>query len=155
MTVCITITIRAAYGQGDDGTLSGHIEDPSGAAVAGTVVQLLHVDRNQSSEFKSDSQGRFRFPYLPVGEYEVRIQLAGFQPVVPEGESVDRTGAGYSDRAGRRRSYRNCQHRRGRYTDTRDRCAPKWPIPSGTGEIQSLPSNGRNYLDLVLLCLAC
>src|SRR6185436_11248409 len=62
--------------------LSGHIKDPSGAAVADTLVRLLYVDRNQSYEFKSDSEGRFRFPYLPVGEYEVRIQLAGFQPVI-------------------------------------------------------------------------
>src|SRR5437762_7524221 len=63
-------------------SLSGHIEDPSGAAVAGAIVQILNVNRNQSSEFTSDPQGRFRFPYLPVGAYEVRIQKAGFQPVV-------------------------------------------------------------------------
>ena len=78
VSLCILILATQAFPQSVDlATLSGHIEDPSGAAVAGTVVQLLHVDRNQSSEFKSDSQGRFRFPYLPVGEYEVRVQ----QPV--------------------------------------------------------------------------
>ena len=63
-------------------TLSGHIEDPSGAAVQGATVQLSYADRNQSSVSRSDANGSFRFSYLPVGEYEVRVQQPGFQPVV-------------------------------------------------------------------------
>src|SRR4030095_4345006 len=151
VSLCILILATRALSQSVDlATLSGHIEDPSGAAVAGSVVQLLNVDRNQSSEFKSDSQGRFRFPYLPVGEYEVRVQLAGFQPVVRKvnlsiGQALDipielavaavtTTVNIVADD-----------------TATLETLRTQMADTIRTGEIESLPSNGRNYLDLVLL----
>src|SRR5678815_4850956 len=151
VSLCILILATQAFPQSVDlATLSGHIEDPSGAAVAGTVVQLLHVDRNQSSEFKSDSQGRFRFPSLPVGEYEVRIQLAGFQPVVRKvnlsiGQLLDIP----------------IELAVAAVTASVNIVADDTPILETlrtqmadtirSGEIESLPSNGRNYLDLALL----
>ena len=58
VSLCILILATQAFPQSVDlATLSGHIEDPSGAAVAGTVVQLLHVDRNQSSRIQERLRG--------------------------------------------------------------------------------------------------
>ena len=94
--LCILLPVTAAVARQSVNfpTLGGHIEDPSGAAVSGATVQILHIDRNQSSESTTDAQGRFRFPYLSVGEYEIRIQQSGFQPIVRKvnlsiGQAVD------------------------------------------------------------------
>src|SRR5262245_1997650 len=59
-------------------TLSGRVADANGAAVAGASVAAINLDQNRSSTAQSDSQGRFRFLYLPVGRYRLKIEARGF-----------------------------------------------------------------------------
>jgi hypothetical protein len=129
--------------------LSGHIEDPNGNFVAGATIQIREVERNQPSETTSDERGRFRFSYLPIGDYEVRIQQPGFQPALRRiklsiGQAADisikllvaaiTTTVTVTDDTPIIETLR---------TQIADTIA--------TAEIESLPLNGRNYLDLALL----
>jgi hypothetical protein len=41
-------------------------------------VVARQLDTNQSSELRSDGSGRFRFPYLRVGRYEIVVSRDGF-----------------------------------------------------------------------------
>src|SRR5262245_43834792 len=59
-------------------TLSGQVEDTSGAAIAAATVAITNVERNQTSTTLTDEQGRFRFLYLPVGAYQLRVERTGF-----------------------------------------------------------------------------
>src|SRR6187551_698582 len=59
-------------------SLSGVVTDPQGAAIAGAQVIARRVDTNVVAEAMTDQQGRFRFPYLRVGAYEVRIRKQDF-----------------------------------------------------------------------------
>ena len=52
--------------------------DPSGAAVQGATVSARNIDTNVSSAMPTDADGRFRFPYLKVGPYEVVVRRNGF-----------------------------------------------------------------------------
>jgi hypothetical protein len=62
-------------------SLGGRVSDPSGAVVPGATVTARHADTNIVSTAVSDADGRFRFPYLRVGRYELLVQLAGFRTV--------------------------------------------------------------------------
>ncbi|MCU1245872.1 MAG: hypothetical protein JWN02_1782 [Acidobacteria bacterium] len=58
-------------------SVSGTVLAPSGLPVSGAAVTIRNVDRNQSYAAQSDSRGRFRFPLLPVGDYQLAITASG------------------------------------------------------------------------------
>ena len=60
------------------GSVSGRIADEQGAVVPAARVVARQLDTNQSSELLSDGSGRFRFPYLRVGRYEIVVSRDGF-----------------------------------------------------------------------------
>ena len=71
-------TAAIVFGQGSGSSLSGLISDSSEAAVPSAKVTARHVSTNVTSETVSDNAGYYRFPSLPVGEYEVTVDHAGF-----------------------------------------------------------------------------
>jgi len=60
------------------GSIGGQVVDPSGAAVERARVTARATDTNLTSAAVTDNQGRFRFSYLKVGGYEIRIHKEGF-----------------------------------------------------------------------------
>ena len=62
-------------------SVSGRVTDPQGAVVPGALVTARQLDTNVSAEATTNQDGRFRFPYLKVGLYEVTIHLDGFADV--------------------------------------------------------------------------
>src|SRR5262245_54697914 len=60
------------------GSIAGRVTDPSGAVIAGAKVSTRQTETNIASSSLTDKEGRFRFPYLRVGQYELRIQQPGF-----------------------------------------------------------------------------
>src|SRR4051812_23585953 len=69
--VCAQETINYA-------SVSGRVTDPQGAVVPGAEVSARQTDTNVTLETVTNSEGRFRFPYLKVGPYEVRVHVQGF-----------------------------------------------------------------------------
>jgi hypothetical protein len=63
-------------------SISGRVADASGAAIPNAKVTARQVDTNITSTLLADKEGRFRFPYLRVGQYEVRVQQSGFASAV-------------------------------------------------------------------------
>ncbi|QHN05621.1 TonB-dependent receptor [Granulicella sp. WH15] len=62
----------------NNASLSGRVTDTSGAVVRHASVTAREIETNTSATTTSDAAGRFRFPYLRVGRYEVVVQEAGF-----------------------------------------------------------------------------
>src|SRR5262249_2178961 len=130
-------------------TLSGRVEDANGAAVAGATITATGLEQNQSSTAQSDAQGRFRFLYLPVGRYRLKIEAKGFAPLEREltltvGQALDvrlkLNVAGVTERLDIRSETPVIETVRTQVTET--------VLPA---EVDSLPLNGRNYLDLAAL----
>jgi hypothetical protein len=55
------------------------VVDDQGAVVPAARVTARQLDTNQIVAVESDGAGRFRFPYLRVGPYEVVVTRAGFR----------------------------------------------------------------------------
>ena len=62
----------------DYASVSGRVTDPSGAVVPGVEISARQVDTNLAVSVVSDRHGRFRFPYLRVGPYEITARGQGF-----------------------------------------------------------------------------
>ena len=65
--------------QGTTGTVLGTVTDPSGAAIPDAKVQVTNVGTGATQTTMSDSQGRYRVPDLPVGDYEIQSEKVGFE----------------------------------------------------------------------------
>jgi outer membrane receptor protein involved in Fe transport len=61
------------------GTISGHIQDATGAALPGVTVTLTSQDRGFSRSTVSDENGRYVFPAVPIGLFTVNASLQGFE----------------------------------------------------------------------------
>src|SRR4026207_1653736 len=76
--VCLTADQLAAQETINYGTISGRVTDPQGAAVPGASVSARQTETNLTRETVTDEDGRFRFPYLRIGRYEIAIHMSGF-----------------------------------------------------------------------------
>ena len=80
------------------GSITGHVVDPAEAAIPHVTVTALQLATNQAYATKTDEQGHFRLPYLPLGEYEISVQAPGFADPVQSAGTV-RGQSGSSRRA--------------------------------------------------------
>jgi hypothetical protein len=62
----------------NNASLSGRVTDASGALIRNATVTARNLATNAVSTAAADAAGRFRFPYLQVGQYEVCIHQTGF-----------------------------------------------------------------------------
>lgn len=72
-------------------SLSGVLNDPNGAAVAGVEVVLKNESTKKEYAAKTSEAGEFSLPVLPAGMYTLRTKFEGFKSLVVEHLSL---GAG-------------------------------------------------------------
>src|SRR5204863_1243817 len=65
-------------------SLSGRVLDSSGGAVESAEVTANQIETKFGNVTRTDAEGRFRFPYLKVGAYEITFQKQGFAVVTKE-----------------------------------------------------------------------
>ncbi|HEX2457329.1 MAG TPA: TonB-dependent receptor [Vicinamibacterales bacterium] len=130
-------------------SVSGRVTDPQGAIVAGAQVSARQTETNVTAETVTNSEGRFRFPYLKVGPYEVKVHVPGFLDStrtlgLTVGSAFDipivLAVAGLDTDVTVRGETTILETARSQIVGT---------VPQT--EVQSLPMNGRNFLDLALL----
>lgn len=82
--ILVLLLATLANGQASLGTgrVEGTILDSSGAAIADSTVLIANQDTGISFTQKSDSTGHFMFLSLPPGSYQVTIQKQGFKTEV-------------------------------------------------------------------------
>ena len=133
----------------NNASLSGRVTDPAGAVVQAAHVTTRQVATNIVRSTSTDAEGRFRFPYLAVGVYEVTIEDAGFANAT---RSVTLTvGADFSlpialSVAGKQTSV-NVNGAAPALEMNRSEVAET----ISQEEVQNLSLLGRNFLDLALL----
>ena len=148
---CAVASVHVTYAQEaiNFASVGGRVTDPQGAVVPGASVSARQTETNVVSETVTNAEGRFRLPYLKVGTYELKVHVDGFAattrtlrasvgaafdiPVVLEVAGLD-TSITVSGEA------TILEAARSQIAGT---------VPQS--EIQSLPMNGRNFLDLALL----
>jgi hypothetical protein len=69
-------------GQNSQGTILGHVQDPTGAAVSGAKVTATNVNTNVANHFTTDSTGDYVLVNMIPGTYQVKVEAAGFKTQV-------------------------------------------------------------------------
>ena len=78
---CIAIPVL----QGQEARLSGTVTDPTGAVATGVAITATQIRQTISFTAKTDGEGQFLFPRLPIGPYEVKAEASGFKTYVQSG----------------------------------------------------------------------
>jgi len=73
-----------SFAQTDRATLEGTVTDPSGGTISGANVTVTAVDTGITQERKTNSNGYYRFPGLPVGQFTVTVSNPSFKTKVIE-----------------------------------------------------------------------
>jgi hypothetical protein len=129
--------------------LSGRVLDSTGAAVGGASVTATNLETNQRQTAATDGEGRYRFAYLTVGTYQLAALAQGFaannrRVTLTIGQALDvplrLAVADVAEEVSVTTGVPVIETVRTQVAET-----------IRPGEIDELPLNGRNYLDLSLL----
>ena len=139
-----------AFAQEGTAALNGRITDHDGLPVAGVKVRALNAGTNASYSADTNETGLYNFPTLPPGTYNVIATKDGFQQAVRPGVELhvsDVISLNFSLQVGSVSQ-----------SVTVEGGAPLVETTSSeigglvnSKEIEDLPLNGRNYIDLSLL----
>jgi hypothetical protein len=143
-----SVSMASAQETTNYASVSGRVIDQSDAVVSGAAISARQTETNVTTTTVTDKEGRFRFPYLQVGPYEISVNKPGFAVVkrsltltvgsafeLPVSLAVASTAGEISVSA----STVVLEAARSQIASTISRA-----------ETESLPLNGRNYFDLAL-----
>src|SRR5580698_9711061 len=86
--MAVLFAITAAQGA-SEGSVTGTVTDPSGAAMASIVVSLRNAATGTQREVLTNAQGFYAIAALAIGEYEITVDQVGFAPYRRGGLAVD------------------------------------------------------------------
>jgi len=69
----------------DTATIVGTVADPSGAVIPGVKVTVLNRDKGFTRELVSNPSGEYMAAKVPIGNYVISAEAAGFQRLVRSG----------------------------------------------------------------------
>jgi hypothetical protein len=67
------------YAQNSQGTILGHVTDPTGAVVVGAAVKITNRDNSISRQTKTNSAGDYVLVNVVPGNYDVAVEMPGFK----------------------------------------------------------------------------
>ncbi len=77
-----------AFGQSQNASISGTITDATGAVVPNAQLELTNEQRQVTMKTTSASNGLYSFPNLVPGNYDLKVEAAGFKSVAQKGISI-------------------------------------------------------------------
>ena len=78
LTVCLC---AISFAQVDRSALNGTVQDPSGVGIPDSTITIESKATGFKRETKTSAIGSYQFLALPIGQYTVTINKAGFNPV--------------------------------------------------------------------------
>src|SRR6204780_3211006 len=69
---------QRVFGQVDEGSISGLVQDPTGAVVPGAQVTLLNTDQGITLTTTTNGAGEYTFSPVRIGHYSVSVTAPGF-----------------------------------------------------------------------------
>ena len=146
----LTVSSRYAFGQVDEGSITGTVEDTTGAVVGGAQVTLVNTDQGITLETKTNGNGSYTFSPIRAGHFSLTVVAKGFSKTTQKNITLQVAQA----------MQLNVQLKLGAATETVEvTTAP--PLMQteeasvgqviGTEQVNDLPLNGRNFTFLAQL----
>ncbi len=133
----------------NNASVRGRVIDPSGAVIQNAQVSARQVETGIAAATETDREGRFRFPYLKVGHYEIVVRHAGFADL---SEPLDLSvGSDFDLPLSLRVATSSTNITVAGQTTPLETARSQIAGTVTQTEINQLPLNGRNFLDIALL----
>ncbi|RMG52949.1 MAG: carboxypeptidase regulatory-like domain-containing protein [Acidobacteria bacterium] len=91
LAVAFLLLLNPASGMAQTATtgmIQGTVKDPTGAYITGATLRLTQVGTNIVRTTQSDDAGRYSFPLLPPGRYDLEVSKSGFTTIKQTGIPV-------------------------------------------------------------------
>src|SRR5438105_6598766 len=131
------------------GSITGTVTDPSGAVVSGAKVNIANVAGGQGASLTTNSAGTFNSGSLAPGNYKVQVSAKGFSTVsVPVTVLVNNTATANVKLAVGQES-QVVEVQASEVQVNTEQASVQGVL--NAQQIENLPVNGRNFLDLAQL----
>ena len=84
ISLLVLVSALQARAQQITGSIVGTVKDGQGAVVPGATVKATNADTGFSRAGTTASDGAYRIEYLPIGKYDVQVDMAGFKKFVQQ-----------------------------------------------------------------------
>jgi len=78
-----------SFAQSERGTITGTVQDSSGAVIQSARINITNSATNVALEASTNQNGEFTVPSLQPGTYTIRVEKSGFRPTELKGLTVD------------------------------------------------------------------
>ncbi len=95
--IAAIILTLAAAAQIATTTVTGTVNDPTGAAIPGATVTLVQAETNATQVVKTRQDGSYRAEFLPVGPYTIRAEASGFSALERKGVELTLASVAHID----------------------------------------------------------
>jgi len=132
------------------GSISGIVQDPSGAGVPRATVTAINSATGVRKTLTTDDRGAYSFLSLPVGRYDIEVTVLGFKPYTRTNVAVDANSALQVDvrlEIGARTDFVTVTEKQVEVDSTTTQMGDV----IGGAQITSVPLNGRSFTDLLAL----
>ena len=146
----LLIPAQHAFGQVDEGAISGTVQDATSAVIANAQVILLNTDQGITLETKTSNSGEYTFSPVRAGHYTLSVTSQGFQKTTQKNLTVEVA----------QHLLVNVQLKLGAATETVEVTTAPPELQTqdasvgqtiGSAEVNDLPLNGRNFTFLAQL----
>lgn len=139
-----------AHAQFESASVLGYVKDDSGAAVRNATLTLINISTNVTRTATSDGDGRYEFSSVPIGNYRVESQPAGFKSTHTQDFQLVTNARQRVDLTVSVGAVNETITVQGSPTLLETETSSRGQVISAR-EVENLPVNGRSYADLVLL----
>ncbi|MCW5967790.1 MAG: TonB-dependent receptor [Blastocatellales bacterium] len=131
-------------------TITGRIQDQQGAFIPGVKLTSRHIETGLRRTVVSDNEGRFTFPEMRVGAYEIEAERTGFRPLIRQGIQLTLGETSVVNLTMEVSTVSEGEEIRAEAPLVNTQ-TPELSYLVSERAVRELPLNGRNYTDLALL----
>ncbi|MBV9399270.1 MAG: carboxypeptidase regulatory-like domain-containing protein [Bryobacterales bacterium] len=88
----VVVCALSALAQSDRGTITGTVSDPAGAVIAAAAIEARNVATGAVYPTASSTTGNYTISQLPVGTYDLTVNVMGFKKFIRTGLVVEVAG---------------------------------------------------------------
>ena len=149
--IVMSLAPLALAAQEPTGGIEGTVTDPQGAVVSTATISIRNTGTNATRNIKAGDDGHYKASTLVPGTYEVKVTAQGFKSQVATGVTVEVGRTTPLDVKLEIGGSSETVTVTGSGEAQIDRTDNTVSGVVGTVQIQNLPLNGRNFLDLARL----
>ncbi len=148
--VSLLLLVGPLLGQTDTTSLEGRVLDAQGASISGARIRLKNQTTGAERKIESGANGSYNFSLIPPGRYEIEATASGFRTFHDTGIQIDVATPAHLEIPLEVGAVSERVEVTGVVSLLNTESAAQGTI-IGEEKIQSLPLNGRQFIDLALL----